>query len=96
MGSSGDTSAVLTSTAHTRFMTHAPSDTRNAAYTQHTITHHSTIKEVTDLLVSDLAHFEESAAGADVALLDLVRSVHNRGAWDAENSGKKCQSQYSQ
>ncbi len=32
-----------------------------------------------DSLVSDLAHFEEAAARADVALLDLVRAVHHRG-----------------
>jgi hypothetical protein len=33
-----------------------------------------------DSLVSDLAHFEQAAAGADVALLDLVGAVHNRRA----------------
>jgi hypothetical protein len=33
-----------------------------------------------DLLVSNLAHFEQAAAGADVALLDLVGAVHDRRA----------------
>jgi hypothetical protein len=33
-----------------------------------------------DLLVADLAHFEQAAAGADVALLDLVGAVHDRRA----------------
>jgi hypothetical protein len=40
---------------------------------------HSQIKGL-DLLVADLAHLEQAAAGADVALLDLVGAVHDRRA----------------
>jgi hypothetical protein len=51
----------------------------------HTNNQHSLLYTV-DLLISDLAHLEEPAAGADVALLDLVGAVHDRRACRKEQN----------
>ena len=44
-------------------------------------------------LVADLAHFEEAAAEADVALLDIVGAVHDRGSRGAGHSVLICLAQ---